>query len=105
MAGQYSLQQRMGWSLHTGIILVQLLMLLLNHESAAYWQLSDFDQLQIPFRCVSTDLLSGEAFVLREGLLPKALRATMAIPGIFTPVDWDDRVLSDGGIVNNLPTV
>jgi NTE family protein len=48
--------------------------------------------------------VSGQPYVLGQGYLPKALRATMAIPGIFTPVDWDDRILSDGGIANNLPT-
>jgi len=104
ITGQYSLQLGKGFALPAGINSGQSLVLLLSRETAAYWDVRDFDDLPIPFRCVATDLLSGEAFVLGEGLLPKALRATMAIPGIFTPVEWNGRVLSDGGLVNNLPT-
>jgi NTE family protein len=104
ISGPYSLQLGKGFTLPAGINSGQSLVFLLSRETAAYWDVRDFDNLPIPFRCVATDLVSGEAFVLREGLLPKALRATMAIPGIFTPVEWDERVLSDGGIVNNLPT-
>jgi NTE family protein len=104
IAGQYAIQFGKGFSLPAGINSGQSLVLLLSRETAAYWDVRDFDDLPIPFRCVATDLLSGEAFVLNEGPLPKALRATMAIPGIFTPVEWDGRVLSDGGLVNNLPT-
>ena len=63
----------------------------------------DFDELPIPFRCVSVDLVTGRQLVLRNGSLAKAMRATMAIPTIFTPVDWDDSLLIDGGALNNLP--
>src|SRR5262249_57305605 len=80
------------------------LVLLLRGKTAAYSDVRNFNDLPIPFRCVATDLVLGEAFILRDGDLPRALRATMALPGIFTPVDWGDRVLSDGGLVNNLPT-
>jgi len=69
-----------------------------------YSSIRSFDDLPIPFRCVATDLLSGDAFVLQDGSLPKALRATLALPVIFTPVEWEGRVLIDGGLVNNLPT-
>jgi NTE family protein len=104
ITGEYALQLGKGFALPAGLNSGQSLVLLLSRETAAYWDVRDFDDLPIPFRCVATDLLSGEAFVLGEGVLPKALRATMAIPGIFTPVEWNDHVLSDGGIVNNLPT-
>src|ERR1700726_2646851 len=46
-----------------------------------------FDDLPIPFRCVATDMLSGEGVVLSEGPLAQAVRASMAIPGVFTPVE------------------
>src|SRR6202034_4701325 len=46
-----------------------------------------FDDLPIPFRCVATDMLSGEGVVLRDGPLAQAVRASMAIPGVFTPVE------------------
>jgi NTE family protein len=80
------------------------LALLLSRETVDYSDVSNFDDLPIPFGCVATDLISGDAVALREGFLPKALRATMAIPGIFTPVEWNGRILVDGGLVNNLPT-
>jgi NTE family protein len=104
ITGVYSIPLGGSLSLPSGIQAGQELVQLLSGETAAYWDIQDFDDLPIPFRCVATDLLSGEAFVLREGRLPQALRATMAIPGIFTPVEWKGRLLADGGLVNNLPT-
>ncbi|MGC2731795.1 MAG: patatin-like phospholipase family protein, partial [Candidatus Sulfotelmatobacter sp.] len=62
-----------------------------------------FDDLPIPFRCVATDMLSGDRVVLRDGSLAKAVRASMAIPGVFTPVEINGRVLADGGMVENIP--
>jgi NTE family protein len=64
---------------------------------------ASFDDLTIPFRCVATDMLSGEGIVLRDGQLAQAVRASMAIPGVFTPVEINDRVLADGGMVQNIP--
>ncbi len=63
----------------------------------------DFDQLPIPFRAVATDLVTGEEVVLSGGSLPDALRASMSVPGAFSPVRIDDRLLVDGGMANNLP--
>jgi len=64
---------------------------------------ASFDDLPIPFRCVATDMLSGEGVVLRGGPLAQAVRASMAIPGVFTPVEMNGRVLADGGMVQNIP--
>ncbi|WP_175950763.1 patatin-like phospholipase family protein [Burkholderia sp. BCC0405] len=63
----------------------------------------DFDRLPIPFRAVATDLETGERVVLRQGSLPLAVRASMAIPGLFTPAKIAGRTLTDGGISSNLP--
>ena len=64
----------------------------------------DFDQLSIPYRCVGTDLLTGEEIIFSQGSLYEAIRASMAMPIIFTPVVLDDgRYVVDGGVVNNLP--
>lgn len=63
----------------------------------------DFDDLPIPFRAVATDMLAGEMVVLDRGDLSVAMRASMAVPGAFSPVNIDDRVLSDGGMTRNLP--
>ena len=81
----------------------QSLALLFSRHTMAYANLDSFDELPVPFRCVATDLVSGNATVLDRGSLPKALRATMALPGIFTPVTWGNKVLIDGGLVQNLP--
>jgi len=63
----------------------------------------DFDELPIPFRAIATDMVSGEMVVLGSGDISVAMRASMALPGIFSPVIAGDRVLSDGGLVRNLP--
>ena len=64
----------------------------------------DFDRLAIPFRAVATDLLTGKPHVFRSGRMTEALRASSAIPMIFTPVEKDGMLLVDGGLVNNLPS-
>ena len=63
----------------------------------------DFDRLALPFRAVATDARTGETVVLGRGDLGVALRASMAIPGLFSPVEMDGRLLVDGGLVDNLP--
>ncbi len=63
-----------------------------------------FDKLKIPFRCVAVDFMTTSEYILAKGSLAKAIRASMAIPGIFKPVDWDGAKLVDGGMMNNLPT-
>ena len=77
--------------------------LLLDRIAFPESSVTSFDDLPIPFRCVATDMLSGEAVVLREGPLAQAVRASMAIPGVFTPVEMHGRVLADGGMVQNIP--
>jgi len=63
----------------------------------------DFDRLPIPFRCVSTDIVTGAKIVLSKGDLARAVRASMAIPGFFDPVEIDGKLLTDGGTADNLP--
>ncbi|HLV85746.1 MAG TPA: patatin-like phospholipase family protein [Candidatus Sulfotelmatobacter sp.] len=77
--------------------------LLLDRIALSEFDVTDFDDFPIPFRAVATDMLSGEAVVLHSGRLAQAVRASMAIPGVFTPVDMDGRVLADGGMVQNIP--
>ena len=64
---------------------------------------ASFDSLKIPFCCVAADIRSGSEVILREGGLAQAMRASMAIPGVFKPVDRGDYKLVDGGMLNNLP--
>src|ERR1700728_531126 len=77
--------------------------LLLDRIAFAESSIANFDELPIPFRCVAADMQSGDRVVLRDGSLPTAVRASMAIPGVFTPVQIDGRVLADGGMVENIP--
>ncbi len=64
---------------------------------------TDFADLSKPFGAVATAVDSGEAVSLRSGYLPEAMRASLAIPGLFAPVEIDGRLLIDGGIARNLP--
>lgn len=77
--------------------------LLLDRIAFAESGIASFDDLPIPFRCVATDMLTGEAVILHDGSLAESVRASMAIPGVFTPVELNGRVLSDGGMVQNIP--
>jgi NTE family protein len=66
-------------------------------------RVNDFSTLPVPFRAVATDLVTGNAVVLDEGNLALAMRASMSVPGVFDPVQWQDYLLVDGGLVNNIP--
>jgi NTE family protein len=65
--------------------------------------IDDFNKLNIPFRCVATDLDTSKAVILDHGNLGTAMRASMAVPGMFTPVRFEGKVLVDGGVVDNIP--
>lgn len=77
---------------------------LFNDLCVGYQQDMDFNNLPIPFACVATDVSTGEEIIIRNGSVPTAMRASMAIPGVFAPVKIGDRMLVDGGLVNNFPT-
>ncbi len=86
-----------------GVLESNELWLWLSDKFSTYNRESDFDDLPIPFRCIATRLDNGEAVVLSKGNLVKAIRASMSIPAIFTPVNIDSMVLVDGGLVRNFP--
>jgi len=65
--------------------------------------ITEFDGLPIPFRAVATDMQSGEMVVLDRGDLALAMRASMAVPGVFSPVSLNGQVLGDGGLTRNVP--
>lgn len=62
-----------------------------------------FAELELPFACVATDLVTGDEVELREGNVAAAVRASAAVPGIMVPMVRDGRLLVDGGVVNNVP--
>lgn len=65
----------------------------------------DLAETDPPLAIVTMDADTGERVVLTEGPLAKAVQASSSIPGIFTPVEWNGRLLSDGGLVDNLPVL
>jgi NTE family protein len=77
--------------------------LLLDRFAFPNSEIKSFDDLPIPFRCIATDMITGEGIVLRDGSLAQAVRASMAIPGVFTPVEMNGHILADGGMVENIP--
>lgn len=76
---------------------------LFNNLSLGYQDSMDFNDFPIQFACVATDVISGEEVVMRSGRFPTAIRASMAIPGVFSPVELGGKVLIDGGMTNNFP--
>ena len=70
---------------------------------ANYHAAGNFDNLAIPFKTISTDIVSGQEVVLDSGSLSDAMRATMGFPLAFTPLDKGERLLMDGGMVTPIP--
>lgn len=101
---QIKIKERKGQvSLPPGVVRGQNLYNLFLNLTIGYQHETDFGQLPIPFACVSADSRSGREIVFRNGILPEAIRSSMAIPGLFAPVEKDSMLLIDGGIVNNYP--
>lgn len=86
-----------------GLIKGQNISNLFSQLTLGYHDSIDFNRLPIPFACVAEDIVKGEEKVFHHGILATAMRASMAIPGVFTPVRLDGMVLVDGGVVNNYP--
>ncbi len=63
----------------------------------------DFGKLPIPFFCVATDVVKGQAIILDSGSLPEAITASGALPSLFSPIELDGKLLIDGGVVDNYP--
>jgi NTE family protein len=87
--------------LPSGLIAGQQVDNLLSYYSWSSANVSNFSRLPIPFLCVGCDLLTGKAVLLTKGYLPEAIRASIAIPSVFTPVRIDSALLVDGGVVHN----
>ncbi len=94
---------RQGLKYKAGLIQGQLISEFLSALTWPVAQITDFDSLPIPFRCVAADLISGKPYVFKSGNLATAMRASMAIPSVFAPVIMDNMVLVDGGVLDNFP--
>jgi len=77
--------------------------LMLNRYLSPTYTTTDFRDLHTPFLCIGTDLLTGEEVIIDNGYLPMAIRASMSIPGYFSPTDYQGYYLVDGGVINNFP--
>ena len=92
-----------GIKLGTGLAAGQKFNNLLQYEVQRSASITNYNELPIPYRAVATDLLAGKPYVMDGGNLARSMRASMAVPGAFSAVEIDGRVLVDGGIVDNLP--
>ena len=92
-----------GFALPIGVVQGQVLDTIMARVTLPVAHVRDFDELAIPFRAVAGDLETGEAVILGDGNLARAIRASMAVPAVLTPVEIDGRLLVDGGIALNLP--
>jgi NTE family protein len=89
--------------LPVGIVQGQKLLMLMRRLTISTWDVHNFDQLPIPFRAVAADIVTGDKVVFDRGDLALAIRSSMSVPGAFAPVRVDDRLLVDGGMVDNVP--
>ncbi|WP_407398426.1 patatin-like phospholipase family protein [Treponema sp.] len=87
-----------------GLIGDQNIVMELSNHLSRVLNVDDFDKLSIPFRCIATNVSTGEQIVLKSGSLVDAVRASISLPGIFTPAPLGNGVFAmDGGLRNNLP--
>ena len=87
----------------SGIISGQSLDMVISRLYFPALSVDKFDDLIIPFKCMAVDISTGDVLTLDSGYLGKAIRASMAIPLIFSPVELDGRLLVDGGLIRNFP--
>ena len=92
-----------GLQVQTGLITGQKLGFLLQVMTLHTATLERFDELPLQYRAVATDLRQGRVTVLDRGRLATAIRASMAVPGVLTPVEIDGALLVDGALLRNLP--
>lgn len=76
---------------------------LISSLTVGYQDDMKFCDLPIPFACVATDLIAGKGLVWVDGSLTEALRTTMSIPVVFSPIRKDGKFLVDGGMMDNFP--
>jgi NTE family protein len=101
--GQLEFGLRGGLQFPSGFNTGQGVNLVLDKVALPYSEIASFNDLPIPFACVSTDLVSGKPHVFRDGSLAFAMRSTMSLPGIFTPVRSGKHLYADGFMLDNLP--
>ncbi len=104
--GRYALElpiEKGKFRVPSGVLEAEALWLKFAELYNPVYSVRDFTQFQRPFKCIATDLATGEAVVLDKGDLITAIRSSMAIPSVFTSVDYEGRRLVDGGLIRNFP--
>lgn len=92
-----------GLVIPSGLVEAQEVWSILSYNLFHTYEVTDFNQLVIPFACVATDIETGDPVIIRSGNLVSAVRASMAIPSVFSAVEREGKVLVDGGVVDNFP--
>ncbi|MDR3049715.1 MAG: patatin-like phospholipase family protein [Elusimicrobiota bacterium] len=113
MANVRKLSENIKWGEISNLNIPSLFMMLISEDLLSNEDLEkflnknigtiDFSDLKIPLICIATDLNTGERILLREGSVAFAARASATIPGIFKPVEYNQRYLVDGGLYENIP--
>jgi NTE family protein len=101
--GQLEFGLRGGLRFPSGFNTGQQVNLVLDEVALPYSEIPSFNDLPIPFACVASDLVSGKPRVFRDGPFALAMRSTMSLPGIFTPVRSGKHLYVDGFLLDNLP--
>lgn len=97
------LRENLMGSLPSGFVFGENVNHIISSRTVGYSDSTDFFKFPIPFACVATDIASGKAKVWHSGSINLAMRSTMSIPGLFSPVRTGGMVLVDGGMRNNFP--
>ena len=92
-----------GFRLPSGVLEGEELWLKFAELFYPVYNIKDFGRFNIPFKCISADVATGEAVVLDSGEIVTAIRASMAIPSLFTAIENNGKRLIDGGVVRNFP--
>ena len=104
--GRYALEvpfQKGRFKLSTGLLAGQELWIKFSELFFRVYDVKDFDNFIIPFKCIATNAINGEAVVLDSGEVVKAIRSSMAIPTVFSAMEHEQMTLVDGGVVRNFP--
>lgn len=95
--------ERNGFKLPSGVVEGEELWLKFSELFFPVYNIKDFKNFSIPFKCITTDIETGEAVVLDTGEIITAVRSSMAIPSLFTAIEHNGKRLVDGGVVRNFP--
>jgi NTE family protein len=104
--GKYAIElpfQNGKFKLSTGLLAGQELWIKFSELFFRVYDIKDFDHFVIPFKCIATNAVNGNAVVLDSGEVVRAVRASMAIPTVFSAVEDEEMKLVDGGVVRNFP--